>query len=102
VVHTYCNAWVLTNFIQGKQAKQLSLSTLWRHVGGAEEQLHSKTLALDECQWLTSHPSCFNPGKEPWYIFNKMLGALPRGVDVLEKRNIFSPYQDLNPGSSSQ
>jgi len=31
-----------------------------------------------------------------------MLGALPRGVDVLEKRNIFSPYQDLNPGSSSQ
>jgi len=72
------------------------------YTGQTDEQLHSKTSALDGCQCLTSFPTHFNPGKEPWCVLNKMLGVLSSGVDVLEKKNVFSPYQDMNPGPSSR
>jgi len=52
-------------------------------------------------QWLTSCPRRFKPGKEPLYPY--VVGWVgPRaGMDVLEKRKIFCPYQDLNPEPSS-
>ena len=68
--------------------KLFSLSTLWRYVGGEEEQLHSKTSTLDGCQWLTSHHSRFNPGKDPWYILYRMLGALPSQCGRFGKEKI--------------
>jgi hypothetical protein len=41
-------------------------------------------------QWLSSCPGHFNPGKEGWVV--------PRaGLDILERRKIFCPYQDFEP-----
>jgi hypothetical protein len=55
----------------------------------------------DGCQWLTSHPSCFNRRKEPLYPYKKGWVGSGAGLDVFEKRKIFCSYQDLNPGPSS-
>jgi len=52
-------------------------------------------------QWLTSCPGCFNPGKEPHYPYTEGCVGPRAGSDVLDKRKIFCPYQDLKPGSSS-
>jgi hypothetical protein len=48
-------------------------------------------------RWLTSCPSCFNPGKEPLYPYTEGWVGSRVGLDVLEKRKFFCPYQDLNP-----
>jgi hypothetical protein len=59
-----------------------SLSALWRHM--VEERYSSiPTSGLDWCQWLISHPTQFNPGKEARY---------PRAcLVIVEKRKIFVP-----------
>ena len=55
----------------------------------------------DGHQWLTSCPSHFNPKKEPLYPYVEGWVGPRVGMDVLEKRKIFCPYQDLNPGPST-
>jgi len=52
-------------------------------------------------QWLTSCPACLNPGKEPQYPYTEGCVGPRADSDVLDKRKIFCPYQDLKPGSSS-
>ena len=65
-----------TLIISLKDVVNLSLSTLWGHVGGAEIQLHSFfTSALDVGQWSTLCLCRFTPGKEPLYPFSSKLGA---------------------------
>jgi len=65
------------------------------------------TLALVRGEWLTSHSSCFIPGKEPWYPLNRKLGGpqsqsghfgedkdlLKIGVHVLQLFKIHTSYQ---------
>jgi len=55
----------------------------------------------DGHQWLTSRYGRFNPGKEHWYPYIKGWVCPGADLDVLEKRKMFCPYQDLNPGPSS-
>jgi hypothetical protein len=55
---------------------KLSLSTPQRHVGEAEEYIHtSLTLALDGGEWSKSLPDHFTTGKEPRYQLNRRLGG---------------------------
>ena len=52
---------------------KLSLLTPWRHLWGAEVQLHSfLTLAIHWGEWLTSNPSQYSPKKEK--ILFRLLG----------------------------
>jgi hypothetical protein len=54
---------------------QLSLSTPWRQIGGAEVWLHSfLTSALDEGQRSVSRPVHFNPGIGPRYQWRPVGG----------------------------
>jgi hypothetical protein len=53
---------------------KLLLSKPWRHIGGAEIQIHSLlTLVTDGGEWSTSSPSHFSPEREPWYSLNRRL-----------------------------
>jgi len=60
-----------------------------------------KLFPTDENQWLPSCSGRFNPRKEPWYPYTKGWVGPRAGLDVLGKRKMPCPYQDLNPGPSS-
>jgi len=51
-------------------------------------------------QWLTSCPVCSIPRKEYRYLYIERQLDGRAGLDVLEKRKILCPYQELNPGPS--
>jgi hypothetical protein len=56
------------------------------------------TSALDEGEWLTSHPGFFTAGKEPQYpswVFPRV------NLDISEKRKISCPYWDSNPNCTT-
>jgi len=53
-------------------------------------------------EWSTSSEggAVSNPGKEFLYPYLEDWVNHRPGLDILEKRKIFCPYQDLNPGPS--
>jgi len=62
--------------------------------------MHSLTLALDEGEWSTSCPSCFNPRERApgTHWIGGWVG--PRAIlDMVVKRKIPSPHQESNPGT---
>jgi hypothetical protein len=67
--------------------------------GGMEVQFHAVlTLVLDGGEWSASCPSPFTPGERgPHYPLDRRLGGPRAGLNVVAKRRIFAPCQELNP-----
>jgi hypothetical protein len=82
---------------------QFSLSTMpWWHLGGAEVLLHSfLTSALDGDEWLTSHPDCFTPRKEPQYPLKRRMWGPQRWCVWFWEEISLLLQPDSNPDTCS-
>jgi hypothetical protein len=55
------------------------------------------TFALDECQWSTSRPGRFTPGKESWYPLNRRRGGSQSRSGRFEGGKTLFPVPGFEP-----
>ena len=95
--HTNTLQYYLTAAVKAK----LSLSKLWRHMGGVYVQLHLLfPLALFEDEWSASRPGGFTPGKDLIQIEQEASWVSDPVWTFLEKRKVPFPYWVSSPGPS--
>jgi hypothetical protein len=87
--------------IKVKVKVKFSLFTPWRHIVGAESQIHSfLPSALDRVQWLALCPGQLNPGEgAPVPIEQEVGWALEWIWTFLEKRKSLAPTRIRIPDS---